>query len=344
MQSAGDFQKFIDPFSQKLSQLNVASLPMSDYCKRYLQYLLSNQFYFLEIYATVLSQLMQHSHKVPGEMNLADYGSGNGLLGIFAKFAGFKKVWLCDMDAEFMNASKILAGELQLELDGYVTGTAATLQTAVGGNHLDAVVGTDVIEHIYSLEDFLATIANINPAMLTVFTTASNPDNFIKCRQLKKMQLQDELIGSNPGDAVLAGAESTEAFLLSRQKIIAEKFPSLPESDLLSLSKATRGLIKNDIIAATNEFLQTGKMPQADDDSVNTCNPFNGSWTERILSINAYHKIYNRAGFEIEVQNGFYNRHGKSLKKYVNFFRNEMVKLTGKYAAPFISIVGYKPS
>jgi hypothetical protein len=83
-------------------------------------------------------------------------------------------------------------------------------------------------------------------------------------------------------------------------------------------------------------------MPQPDTTSVNTCNPFNGSWTERILSISAYKKIYAQQGFSIEIYNGFYNQHNTGIKKYVNVLGNAMVKLTGKYAAPFIGIVGYK--
>ncbi len=342
MRPVGTFQNFIDPFAQKLLAVDAESLPMSAYNKRYLQHLLDNHLYYLEIYASVLTQLMQHSSKQAAGMQLADFGSGNGLLGMFAKFAGFKKVWLCDLDSDFMNASEILANELDIKLDGFVIGNVDALQFAVAHDHLDAVVGTDVIEHIYSLEEFMATIANMNPAMLTVFTTASNPDNFIKCRKLKKLQLQDELLGADPADSPLAGPEKTEPFLQLRKKIITEQFPQVSQTDLLSLSTATRGLIKADILTAVNAWSHNGEMPQPDTTSVNTCNPFNGSWTERILSISAYKKIYAQQGFSIEIYNGFYNQHNTGIKKYVNVLGNAMVKLTGKYAAPFIGIVGYK--
>ncbi len=342
MRSAEAFKQFIIPFSQKLLALDVGCLPMSTYNKRYLQHLVDHHLYYLEIYASVLEQLRQHISKVPGEIHLADFGAGNGLLGLFAKFAGFKKVWLCDMDADFVNASKVLAGALNIKLDGFVTGNVDTFQSALLTEQLDAVVGTDVIEHIYNLEHFFASIASMNADMVTVFTTASNPDNFMKCRKLKKLQLQDELLGSAPEDSLLAGAEKTEAFIESRKKIIGEQFPKLSETELFKLSKATRGLIVADIIKATHAYLRTGQMPQPDASSANTCNPFNGSWTERILSINAYKKIYNAQGFALALHNGYYNPHSNGLKIYINFASNIMVKLTGKYAAPFISLVGYK--
>ena len=344
MRSAGEFQKFIRPFSQKLLALDVGLLPMSAYSKRYLQHLFDHHLYYLEIYADVLDQLMRHSSKAQAEIHLVDFGAGNGLLGLFAKFAGFKKVWLCDMDAHFVNASKLLAGALELDMDGFINCNVDTLQSALADHQIDAVIATDVIEHIYSLEDFLATIANMNPAMVTVFTTASNPDNFLKCRQLKKLQLQDELHGSNPSDSQLAGSEKTEAFFVSRKKIIAEMFPHLPKTDLISLSIATRGLIKADIVTAVNTYLQNGTKPQPDTRWANTCNPLNGSWTERILGIEVYKRIYKQQGFNVELQNGFYNTHRGGWKRYINFAGNIFVILTGKYAAPFISIIGYKPS
>ncbi len=343
MQSAGAFKKFILPFSQKLLVLDVGALPMSAYSKRYLQHLFNHHLYYLEIYASVLNQLMRHSSKDQGNIHLVDFGAGNGLLGIFAKFAGFKKVWLCDMDVDFVNASKVLADALYLELDGFINCNVDSLQSALSGEQVDAVVATDVIEHLYSVDHFLAALANMNPAMVTVCTTASNPENFIKCRQLKKLQLQDELLGTDPADSSLAGAEKTEAFLESRKKIIADLFPQLPQTDLLSLSKATRGLIKADIVTAVHAYLQNGTMPQPDTRWANTCNPYTGTWTERILSMEVYKRIYKSQGFELELQNGFYNSNSNGRKRYINFAGNILVKLTGKYAAPFISLIGYKP-
>lgn len=342
MRADGYFQQFIHPFSQKLLALDTDAMPLHEYSKRYLQHLLHNHLYYLKIYATVLGQLVEHSPKTPGEIKMVDYGAGNGLLGMFAKFAGFKKVWLCDMDADFVDASQMVAAKLSIQIDGFVTGNIEALRYQLAHEQIDAVVGTDVIEHIYNLEHFFETLAVMNVAMVTVFTTASNPQNFIKCRQLKKLQLQDELHGSDPSDSLLAGAQKTEAFFVLRKQIISENFPELAPSELLTLSKATMGLIKADILAATINYLQTGKLPLADNDSTNTCNPFNGSWTERILSIDAYKKIYTENNFKLVVRNGFYNDDQLGWKKYVNSLANEIVKVTGIYAAPFISLIGYK--
>ena len=342
MQPAASLKNNIPVFAAKLLDINTASLPINDYSKRYLHHLISHRFYYLQIYAHVLDLVLQQSGKNASQVNLVDYGAGNGLLGIFAKFCGFKKVFICDMDEAFVHASKMAAIEMNIDVDDFITGDVEMLRAALQEKTIDAVTGTDVIEHIYNLDDFFKTLSEINPGMITVFTTASNPDNFIKTRHLKKLQLKDEWQGSDPGDFLLAGAEKHESFFEIRKKIIKQNFPDLQKENIIALGKNTRGLNQPDIIAAVQEFLKTGHMPEPDTASVNTCNPYSGSWTERILSIQQYKYIYARHGFALQVKNGFYNADTAGIKKYVNKILNGIVKITGRFTAPFITLIGYK--
>ena len=47
------------------------------------------------------------------------------------------------------------------------------------------------IEHIYDLQDFFSNIRQINPDIVSVFTTSANPENYFKVRQLKRLQLKE---------------------------------------------------------------------------------------------------------------------------------------------------------
>lgn len=342
MQPQGSFKKFIPAFAAKLSEINPDVLPMSDYCKRYLHHLLTHRFYYLAIYTHVLDNIIYPIGKNAGQLNLVDYGAGNGLLGMFAKYGGFKKVFICDVDDDFVQASQIVSRQLQISIDGFINGDIDILQDSVDGQNIDVIAGTDVIEHIYNLDDFFASVQAINKKMVTVFTTASNPDNFIKTRQLKKLQLKDELQGSSPEDFVLAGADKHEAFIVIREKIIAQYFPVLTKATLTQLARQTRGLKKEAILTAVQHFLITGEQPVSAG-NFNTCNPLTGSWTERILSIKEYKNIYSTHGFNLVLKNGFYNSYTPGLKKYLNRSLNFLVKLTGKNAAAFITLIGYKP-
>jgi len=342
MHPAVSLKNNIPVFAAKLLDINTATLPINDYSKRYLHHLITHRFYYLQIYTHVLDLVLQHSGKTAKQITLVDYGAGNGLLGMFAKFCGFKKIFICDMDAAFVHASKITSLELNIKINDFITGDVEILKAALQKETIDAITGTDVIEHIYNLDDFFKSLSEINRGMLTVFTTASNPSNFIKTRQLKKLQLKDEWHGSDPSDFLLAGAEKHEAFFEIRKIIIEQNFPGLQRENILALGKATRGMNQPDIITAVQAFLKTGNMPMPDKLSLNTCNPYSGSWTERILTVQQYKDIYARHGFTLQAKNGFYNAYSPGFKKYVNKILNGMVKITGRFTAPFITLIGYK--
>jgi hypothetical protein len=248
------------------------------------------------------------------------------------------------MDPEFIHASKLLANELDIAIDDSVTGDIEVLQAFLTGETIDVIAGTDVIEHIYNLNNFFSIMQAMNAEMISVFTTASNPDNFIKIRALKKLQIKDEWEGSEPEDFVLAGAEKHAAFMLIRENIITQNFPFLEKESLQQLTKNSRGLNKTDLIAAVQHFLKSGQMPIPDAHSTNTCNPITGSWTERILTIGQYKDIYSSHGFILNIRNGFYDAQSSGIKKSINRILNQITKIIGRNMAPFITLIGYKSS
>ncbi len=113
----------------------------------------------------------------------------------------------------------------------------------------------------------------------------------------------------------------------------------LTEDDIHKLAKATRGLNKEDIYRAIDKFCHTGDMP-VPGDGANTCNPLNGSWTERILSLQTYNSYYRDAGFTCKIYAGFYNEYEKGLSAYVKKLLNSLIGIFGKRISPYIVIVG----
>ena len=341
MQPKEDFKKYIDAFEKQLEFVAIDHISTEPYCQRYLIHLLQHKKYYLAIYADVLNKLMQHSSQQKKDILLVDYGAGNGLLGIFAKYCGFKKVFLNDLDEKFVHASKKLAAQLNVEIDGYMTGDISSVQTYFKNEIPTAIIGTDVIEHIYNLENFFTTLQQMNPSMTSVFTTASNPVNYFKVRQLKKVQLKDELEGGTPDDHALFGEAALEPFLIIREQIIRKYKTGLPDVAIHAMAKATRGMNERDIEKAIEQYSLSGKFPVPASGN-NTCNPFTGSWTERILSLDAYISLYSTAGFTCKFYAGFYNDYELGMKNFVKKLLNAGISTFGKKISPYIVIVGAK--
>ena len=181
----------------------------------------------------------------------------------------------------------------------------------------------------------------MNPLIVSVFTTASNPANYFKVRVLKKIQLKDELEGGTPDDHALFGESPLEPFLKIREQLIRKYSNELSDVEILVLAKATRGMMGADIKASVEQYRLSGKIP-APAAQTNTCNPLNGSWTERILSLEAYISLYNTVGFTCKFYAGFYNDYGHGLMNFVKKLLNAGITTFGKNFSPYIVIVGTK--
>lgn len=341
MKPATDFTRFISAFELKLAKVIPAAVSAEPYCIRYLEHLLSHKKYYLHIYADVLQKLDEKSGKNITDSILVDYGCGNGLLGLFASFCGFKKIIFADVDEKFVEASGQLASQLGLHGGTFIAGDMHDICIQLENEKPDAIAGTDVIEHIYDLQQFMYSLKKVNPLFVSVFTTASNPLNPFKRSELRRIQLRDELEGGNPGDYALFGAEHLEPFLKIRERIIREKAVNLPEPEITNLSVATRGMNREDIERAVCHYQVKGQMP-VPATGTNTCNPVNGSWSERLLPLQAYHHVYGEAGFTCKIYAGFYNVFEGGTLVFVKKILNKLAAVFGKRFSPYIVIVGNK--
>ncbi|MBU3713793.1 MAG: class I SAM-dependent methyltransferase [Ferruginibacter sp.] len=336
------FKNHIASFQSLLLSKEYSALQVHPYCKRYLQYLCDHSSYFLSIYAEVLEKVKSHSEKDWKQLCLVDYGAGNGLLGIFAKYCGVGKVFINDISSEFIDAAVYLSEVLGVQIDGFIEGDISNVSSYSNQHKIDAIIGTDVIEHIYNLDAFFFSVKEINPEMITVFTTASNPDNWFKLRKIRKLQLKDEFEGGNPEDSILFGSDSHESFLEMRKKIISENAPHLSNDEVLKLAKLTRGSNLNDIRKAILNYVHESSLPKEITHPTNTCNPISGSWTERILTIKEYQQMYNQNGFQIHLYNGFYDTDKNGVKNIINSIMNISIRIFGRATAPYITLVGYR--
>ncbi len=334
------FQQEIKSFSILLSQNELSLHHSNNYCDRYLQHLIANRNYYLDIYAHVFEKVLTNSNSPKENLTIIDYGAGNGLLGIFAKYCGFGKVIINELDHVFLMSSLNLSEKLNIIIDKFIEGDISIVKKETTDLKIDAIIATDVIEHIYNLNDFFTTLQSINPEIISVFTTGSNPENYFKVKKLQRLQLKDEFEGGKPDDFALFGFQSHKAYLEIRKDIIRGVLKNEADNVINQMASKTRGLQKKDILSAIEVYLKTGMLPNEPIDTFNTCNPETGSWTERIINLDEYKNIYQTFNFNLIVNSGFYNVHKKGLKRLSFQLLNMLVSIFGMRFAPFIILTG----
>ena len=338
-------REYIHKFCDRLSAIDPSKISGEEYQQKYFQYILSHKKYFVEIYAFVLDNVIDRSSKQPEDITFLDCGAGNGLLGIFAKFCGFKQVYINESDSHFLESAKKLSSELAIDIDGFILGDILHLKNDIKSLNINAISGTDVIEHIYSLEKLFALLQEVNPDMTSVFSTASNPYNYLRKKEIIRIQLKDELEGGNPEDDFFSGPKRLGPFLKIREEIIKEKYPLTPDAEIRKLAKLTRGSIKEDVLIAAGNYFSKNILPVPLRHPTNTCNPLDGSWSERIFPPEEYIAIYKNHNFSLLIKNGFYNEHQNGIKGLSLYILNRIIKAfpyLGKYFSPFILLVGRK--
>ncbi|MFM2360920.1 MAG: hypothetical protein RLY16_2913 [Bacteroidota bacterium] len=328
-------------FIQQLQQLDINALGLEAYCAAYLRHLQAHVPYFVRIYASQLASACNAAQLPLQEIVWVDYGAGNGVMGLLAKFAGAKKVFINDINPVFMEAAEKLAVALQINIDGFIVGDETALVTYFKQQEIqpDALVSFDVIEHVYRLEPMLALFRKSFPAMLLVFGTGINMHHPLKRRKLMLMQRKDEWEGGSPDDFALYGHGASISFREKRAQIIRDAAPTLPEETVLHLVTATRGLKRSDIQFAVLQFLVTGQMPVPPLHPTNTCDPDTGSWTERLMSIAEYQACFHEAKYIMKFETGFYNQFQSGVKGFMMRIANGLVPFGGRYLAPFLTFI-----
>ena len=314
---------------QQLKDIDYNSLPISDYSRNYILRMLPNIDYYLEIYQRSINLMLQRLGKKAEDIVMVDYGGGHGFLSITAKQMGIGEVIYIDHNPQAVDTILAVTARVGISPDIILQGDSKELNQWCKENEVvpDAVLGMDVIEHIYKLEVFFYYLYSINPNLFMLFTTGSTPFNPWVKKRLRRIMMQDELgHGGKPG------------YFQLRKQFILKNYPDLPDLDADVWASDTRGLTYPDILVAVDAHIPNIRV-----DNYNTCDPATGNWTERILSIKRYQRLVNRYHATVEVELGYYNSHRRGFKRLAAKVANLFIRKTNcRKLAPFITLLFIK--
>lgn len=277
---ANDFYKRVSLLQNKIDTLTI-----SEYNKVYFMKKTIREIY---LYADFLWTVFKYH----GETHtLLDYGSGSGLLGMFASYLGIGNVFYNDIYELSCRDAKVIANEMGIELKDYICGDIDEVieYTRIKDVYFDAVISYDVIEHIYDLESFFQKLVQIckRDCFISMWTTANsyNP-NIVK--RLENIHYRSEYLGSQKVEG-WKERDSLLAYVKVRERIIKEFLKNqgfaINERDIADLVKNTRGKNKEDIHRYVEQYLFAEKNLTSQNDKFpsNTCDPLTGNWAERLI-------------------------------------------------------------
>lgn len=313
---------------EKLKHINYRALPISDYSRGYIMRMLPALDYYWNIFNRGLNHLLAVSGLRAEEVVFVDYGGGHGFLSFLAKSRGFSQVIYIDMNPHSVKTVDVLSDQLGMGPDVILCGMSNTLKDwcVKEQTYPNLIMGTDVIEHIYCLDDFFSDIFSIPGKKHLCFTTASTPYNKMVVRRLHKAMVMDE-----------SGVRDVPSFRQLRREFIQKEFPDLSPERVSYWVDNTRGLVYEDIRRAVEN-----DSPNLLRDPFNTCDPRTGSWTERILPIKDYRELVEPYGCELKVAPGFYNGRNWMLRMANRFIARKHSLRVAPFIYLFLSPVKKK--
>jgi hypothetical protein len=309
-------QQAQDSIYKKLQQIDLSTLPISDYNKRYLSDYLNNYQYYMHYYSRIIKMALTES-KGNTDKFFIDYGGGIGMLSYLAIETGFKNIVYNDIYDVSVNDVKILSRAIGLIPTHFVHGDIDSLVKTCNKLKIDVgiVCSFDVLEHIYNIEEWFEKATYLDESFSLIFCTSANGSNPVVRKKLMKMQIKSEFSGHD----IQWGhkeRDTVKPFLQIRKEIIQEYDPNLTTDKINTLATQTRGLIKADIIEYIKVYKNKGELPHEISHPTNTCDPYTGNWTEQLIDIQNLRTFLQKNNFTCRFRGTTYAG-SKNIKKRI---------------------------
>ncbi len=303
-------------------------LDISDYSLQYLKRYISNSSYFFSFYSQVFEKCL-HSIREPVNKVFVDYGGGCGILSLATRLIGFKTVVYNDFCEKSMADAKIISEQTGIHIDFFIGGDIEAFVDQVNqlDIHPDIICSVDVIEHIYDLDNWFKSISKLDDFTL-IFVTGANTNNPVIKHRLKQKHIISEFHGCERNVRINDTFFNT-SFLEERRKIIWRKYPGLSEDEIKHLAVQSRGLKREDIESMVDGYLKNGITEYSPGHPTNTCDPYTGSWTERLIDFRKLKETIEYNGMEFEITNLFYCYSDEKLLNTIKKALNLLIKISG---------------
>jgi hypothetical protein len=159
--------------------------------------------------------------------------------------------------------------------------------------------------------------------------TGTNSKNPVIINRLKRLQKRSEYEGCEKNIRYHDTHLNTSC-LKQREIIIRNKFPELKNTELEFLSRKSRGLREDDIEKMVNDYIIKGETKYMIDHPTNTCDPYTGSWTEKLIDLEKLRTFIENNNLLVDITGSFYCYSNNKILNIIKFSLNQLIKISGQ--------------
>lgn len=328
---------------KEIIDLDFESLALHSSVKSYYRFDLTKIRYVTQCNAFILHHILNGLDKPIQEITIVDHGAGLGFFSFLVKKLGARCI-SHDLSEEYLDGIKTIGTKLNLAPDEYVLGGTEALATFVLQNniHIDGIGSRNVIEHIPDYREFFKTLNSfLKSPCNVVITTSANMHHPMVKKIHEKIHAQYELVGSGM-DMDDPTINEAQCGIKIRSALIQTHFPILSSDEVKRLAILNRGFTEALIVQRIENYIKTGILPTPHSDPTNTCDPYTGTWVERLVSIQDYKNAAVQHQFEFKHLSGFYSTsYSAWYKNMMGLFLNLLLIIPGPWRihiSPFLAM------
>jgi len=316
-----------------LKSLNTTSFESNNRLNEYFvhHHLGSRLFFSIQNSAHILYDAIEISGKEVSQLTAIDYGAGLGTLFMLGGMLDFKRFDYNDYLPEWQQTAKAVCESVDSKITGYITGDIDSVISYAAKENIqyDIVLSRNVIEHIYSLQNFYTSLHQHNPSAVVYSTTTANYQNPL-------MRWYHVYIHK----------KYSKHYLEHRVKEIKKLHPSLSPEQIKSIATLTRGKGQAEFEIAVNKLMNGERIEQDSSLRSNDCDCETGVWNEHLLTKKEYENIILTAGFKMMYTAGYWDTHySSSMKNFTGNIFNKLIGIAGKkhstFFSPFVNVIAY---
>lgn len=316
-----------------LQSLNKTSFEGTNHLNEYFvhHHLGLRLFFSIQNSAHILYESVKISGKQISEITAIDYGAGLGTLFMLGGMLGFNRFDYNDYLPEWQQTAKAVCETVGSKITGYITGDIESVISYAATENIqyDIVLSRNVIEHIYSLQNFYSSLHQHNPGAVVYSTTTANYQNPL-------MRWYHLYIHK----------KYSKHYLAHRIRQIKNLHPSLSPQQTKNIATLTRGKGQAEFTNAVNRLINGERIEQDSSLRSNDCDCETGVWNEHLLTKKEYEKIIQTAGFKMMYTPGYWDTHyDSSIKNLTGNIFNKIISVTGKkkgaFFSPFVNVIAY---
>lgn len=150
-----------------------------------------------------------------------------------------------------------------------------------------------------------------------------------KClRSIKKPVDESVFVDYGGGCGILSFA----ARLIGFKTVICNDIYEKSLIDAKVISKVTGIPVDHFICGDAEDFVfQMNRLDLRPDHPTNTCDPYTGSWAERLIDLNKLKNIIEACGLEVDITNSFYCYSDNKFLNCLKYLVNLLIKISGPH-------------